>query len=451
MNNYNERIAQLKNLTEKCFIDASAHICEATDPALNQAVQEINQSLCSIFTSHLLNQGIDQPPTDHDKLVTQMKFNGDPPIDNNLAEYLYEAHEILRASAYHQSSFPPHYETLIYFCVAEAIFHKYGFRVPYNNIQTDMIKQPLSRIIRLLPIEELAYAYIDYGATSIRFQLKSITTNNDSVFYYPYSWEVTELDNSTGATHISSPLGLGDLYFWALSDTEKGKKIHAINANWALNLVRKRFDQSKINVEMIKSETCYFGTTKGIMLHVKLKYKSSPSSSTTYYGLYAAIGVKPSIEMLFVGFRIGFNIFLNLIRACMFSSHISFYKNGKLVKKVVASLKDSIRQHLTYNNCEISRMWEGKWFYLGEYPHIFIPDFEVIEGNETIGYGVILTQRKGLKLVVEKWSRIGNRNLLFLVIPQELNDKATELCQYRIPHREIISYNYEGNLSWPHT
>ena len=439
---------ELKSLINRCIIDAFNHINEGSASALNQAVQETNQALCSLFAHHLSSVEV-QPATDHDKLVTQMRRNADPVLESDLAKYLYKAHEELRAQAYHTLAFPAYYDTLEYFCVAEAICSIYGFPFPYSKIKSLRATYPSSKLLRLLPVDEVAYAYVDYEHAAIRHQIASKLISDDIVFYYPTTWKWRS--NTDCEAVAFSPTLLGNLSFWIVQKQKPNTATQAISPDWALNLVRKRWPSFEVSID--ESERCYVGESKGVMLTLDVFRRiDGTRQRVQQHGLYLAIGSQPSIEILFLARPIAFGFLFSLVRACLFSSHRSFRENGKLVRGIVNSLDDAIHRKKEYRHYVVKSMWKEQWYYFGDFPRFFIPDFGVFDGDYSIGWGVILTQPSGLELVIERWARVMKTrgDILFLVIPNNLTQRARSLCNdFDVIHRGIMGYGEYGSVDRP--
>lgn len=436
--------SNLENLADKCIIDAFHHIEEGNKLALNRAVQEINQALCSLFSEHLTNSGV-RPATDHDKLVGQMTYYAKPPLDKKLADYLCAAHE-LRSSAYHASAIPPYYEAFRYFCVAEGIYSTYGFQFPYAKIKS-ATEIPLRRkILRLLPVGDYAYAYIDYGPTSIRHTIRNIVKPNGLIGYYPADWNLR--CNTDLMTEACSPQSIGSLYLWKAGVQGVEITSRSIAPSWALNLIRKRMAPFGINeIKVIRSEKCYFGQSQGVILTLDICHEAKSQHKIWMRGLYGAIGLQPSMEILFMAPPISFNWQADLFSACLFSSHQSVKENGRLIQKIANSVESVICTSHEYRKSEVARMWQGEWRYIGKYPNLFLPDFKVLRKGELLGWGAILTQPSGIEVVVERYAKASVEEALFLVVPKDLIEQSRELCkQYEVGNRGVIGYDADGNL-----
>ncbi len=442
-----ERQSSLRDLFERCLAEASNHIKEASSPALILAVQETNLALCAIFSHHLLGISI-EPETDHDRLVSQMIRYADPPLDSDLAEYLYKAHEKLRVRAYHLLESPLYYEALQYSCVPEVICTLYGIQTSYAKYKLFTETIPYGKLLRLLPIENRAYAYVDYEFGAMRHPITSVSKSRDAIFYYPTSWELRSSSDCDASAE--SPLSLGRLSFWAAQNQEANDSSKSIPANWALNLARNRlpaFDE----VKLLASEDCYIGDAQGTLLTLDLYKRGTDVKKKSWArGLYMAIGSQPGTEILFFSYPIAFSFLSNLIRACMFSSHPTFLSNGNLVKRIVSSIENALNRKLIYRGCVIKNVWDEEWFRLGVHPNQFVPDFRVIKEDDNIGYGVILTQPASLELVLERWAKIMPEATLFLVIPKDSMQDAKQLCeQYGVYDREIMRYDTQGEVDRP--
>lgn len=447
LNNCQERQSSLDDLFNRCLIEAFNHIEEASDSALILAVQEVNLALCALFSHRLLDIDV-QPATDHDGLVSQMTRCADPPLDSNLSEYLYKAHEELRVKAYHYLKPPLYYEALEYFCVTEVVCSLCGIQMSYSKSKLFAETFPPNKLLRLLPIKNRAYAYVDYGVTSMRHAIASISKSRDAILYYPASWQL-EGDSDFHAS-AKCPLSLGLLNFWVAQSQEPNDSSRSIPASWALNLARNRLPTVD-DVKLLASQDCYVGDEQGILLTLDIYEGSRDVKEKTWTrGLYMAIGSQPGTEILFLARPIAFGFLNSLIRACMFSSHSSFLGKANLVEKIVSSIENALHRKLQYRKCAIKNMWEGEWLHLGVQPNYFVPDFHVMIGDDTIGYGVILTQSAGLKLVIERWTKIIDEATLFLVIPNDLTEEARQLCeQYGLHDKEIMAYDIHGQLDRP--
>lgn len=435
--------SKLEALADKCIIDAFHNIEEGNDPALNRAVQEINQALCSLFSQHLKNSEV-CPATDHDNLVRQMR-DAKPPLDKKLADYLCGAQD-LRSSAYHASAFPPYYETFKYFCVAESIYSMYGFQFPYKEIKA-ATEIPLHRkIMRLLPVGDYAYAYIDYGLTSIRHTIRKIAKPNGLIGYYPADFNLR--CNTDLMTAASSPLSIGSLYLWKAGVQGVEITSRSIAPSWALSLCRRRMAPFGINeIKLIRSETCYFGQSRGVILTLDIYNESKSPRKIWMRGLYGAIGLQPSMEILFMALPISFNFQADLFSACLFSSHQSVKESGLLIEKLAISIESIINTSPNYKNCRLAKMWQEPWYCIGKYPNLFLPDFQVLRKKELIGLGAILTEPSGVKVAVERYAKASVEAVLFLVVPKDLIQQARELCeQYGVLNRGVITYDADGNL-----